>query len=148
MDSRSDGCFFSSIQTEAVPFTCVFDLVRKVDQCCSQMDTPQANMELRYFGNKNPMHRRRRRGKKKPEVVHNPAILSVRGRAATFVVTVLFRQNTSLQGIVQWCDGKAVLPFRSALELLHLMDSAIEMKGKNIRKRPAKSAAVFQGVGL
>ncbi|MEL7609933.1 MAG: hypothetical protein AAGU74_10540 [Bacillota bacterium] len=44
---------------------------------------------------------------------------------ATFVVNVLFQQNASWQGTVSWLNQGKTLPFRSLLELLKLMDSAI-----------------------
>ena len=50
------------------------------------------------------------------------------GKMATFVVKVHFQQHTSWQGTVLWCDKKKEERFRSAIELLMLMDSAMEKK--------------------
>ena len=47
------------------------------------------------------------------------------GRKATFAVRILFRQNASWQGSVTWLEGGAEQSFRSALELILLMDSAL-----------------------
>ena len=44
----------------------------------------------------------------------------------TFVVQVLNAQNATWQGTVTWTDGKKSQSFRSALELLKLIDSALE----------------------
>ena len=52
--------------------------------------------------------------------------LEKRGKRANFVVKILFRQHTSWQGTVLWCEKKKENNFRSALELLQLIDSAIE----------------------
>ena len=41
-----------------------------------------------------------------------------------FVVQILSRENATWQGTVTWLDGKKTQPFRSALELLRLIDSA------------------------
>ena len=49
-----------------------------------------------------------------------------RGARATFELKVLFRQNTSWQGTVSCLEKKTEAPFRSALELLWLMDSVLE----------------------
>ena len=43
---------------------------------------------------------------------------------ATFVVKVLYRQNATWQGTVQWVEKNLERPFRSELELLQLMNSA------------------------
>lgn len=47
------------------------------------------------------------------------------GKAATFSVRILFRQNASWQGSVTWLEGGAEESFRSVLELLFLMNSAL-----------------------
>jgi hypothetical protein len=47
------------------------------------------------------------------------------GKIATFAVRILFRQNASWQGSVFWYEGKQEESFRSLLELLVLMDSAL-----------------------
>ena len=44
---------------------------------------------------------------------------------ATFKVSVLFRQNASWQGRVVWTEQNAESPFRSALELVRLIDSVL-----------------------
>lgn len=43
----------------------------------------------------------------------------------TFVIHILNRQNATWQGTVTWLDGKRTRPFRSALELIRLMDGVI-----------------------
>ena len=44
----------------------------------------------------------------------------------TFYIHVRFRQHSSWQGEVAWKQGKQKIPFRSVLELLHLLQSALE----------------------
>lgn len=50
------------------------------------------------------------------------------GCAATFEVRVMFRQNASWQGSVTWLEGKREQSFRSVLELIFLMDSALHQQ--------------------
>ena len=47
------------------------------------------------------------------------------GRLGTFFVRVLFRQNASWQGSVLWLEGRREQSFRSALELIMLLDNAL-----------------------
>jgi len=47
------------------------------------------------------------------------------GKLATFAVRILFRQNASWQGSVTWLEGDRSQSFRSALELILLMDNAL-----------------------
>lgn len=47
----------------------------------------------------------------------------------TFVVHVQHYENATWQGEVVWADQNRAQKFRSALELLKLMDSALEQNG-------------------
>ena len=47
------------------------------------------------------------------------------GARRTFVIHILNQQNATWQGTVTWLDGKQTRPFRSALELIRLMDGVI-----------------------
>ena len=46
-----------------------------------------------------------------------------RGEQDTFIVRIQYRQNATWQGHVTWVDENKTVPFRSALELIKLMDS-------------------------
>ncbi len=48
-----------------------------------------------------------------------------KGALATFELKILFRQNTSWQGLLTWREGGKEQSFRSVLELILLMDSAL-----------------------
>lgn len=50
------------------------------------------------------------------------------GDEATFIVRILFRQNASWQGSLTWLEGKQEQCFRSVLELILLLDSALSYK--------------------
>lgn len=55
-----------------------------------------------------------------------------KGQRATFEVQVIFRQHTSWQGVITWLDRHLEQSFRSVLELVLLMDSALrETKGSD-----------------
>ena len=47
------------------------------------------------------------------------------GELGTFIIRLLFRQHTSWQGTVTWIEGGGEQTFRSVLELVFLMDSAL-----------------------
>ena len=48
-----------------------------------------------------------------------------RGKKATFELKVIFRQNTSWQGVIVWLERQWEQSFRSVLEMILLMDSAL-----------------------
>lgn len=49
------------------------------------------------------------------------------GQRATFVIQILFKQNATWQGSITWSEKKKVQHFRSTLEMIKLMDDAIEL---------------------
>jgi len=49
-----------------------------------------------------------------------------RGRLATFVIRILFRENATWQGVIYWREARSRLSFRSFLELACLMDAAVQ----------------------
>ena len=56
------------------------------------------------------------------------------GRMATFIIRVRFRQNTSWQGEAVWLEQDRKAYFRSALELLRMIDDAL-LAGEEERER-------------
>ena len=56
----------------------------------------------------------------------------VPGRKGTFIVQVMDSQNATWQGTVTWANGNRTRAFRSALELIKLIDSTLE-------ERPAET---------
>ena len=52
----------------------------------------------------------------------------MRGQKGTFLLNVKYRQNSSWQGSVTWVDEQREQYFRSALELLKLIDGALVTK--------------------
>lgn len=48
----------------------------------------------------------------------------------TFVVQIVDSQNATWQGTVTWTEGKQTKPFRSALELLKLIDSSLDERAR------------------
>lgn len=59
-----------------------------------------------------------------------------RGKTGTFDIRILFRQHTSWQGSVVWVEENREETFRSVLELILLLDSALggcrERAGSNL----------------
>lgn len=59
-------------------------------------------------------------------------------RGETFIVNVKCRQNHTWQGTVKWVEGQKEIPFRSALELIKLMDSAMELSEEELATEEQK----------
>lgn len=56
-----------------------------------------------------------------------------KGERATFELQILFRQHSSWQGMILWQEQRMEQRFRSVLELVLLMDSALRgMDGRDV----------------
>ena len=53
-----------------------------------------------------------------------------------FVVQILNTQHATWQGVVTWMNGEKSQPFRSALELIRLMDSALLKEPDDMEEKP------------
>lgn len=53
----------------------------------------------------------------------------------TFLVEVIDQQNASWQGTVKWINTGKKENFRSALELIRLLDSALESEKKERKEK-------------
>lgn len=113
-DSVPEGRFYNQLCPEGVQFHGVIDLVKKIEAMLDKICFPQAFSKLRSFAAK-PLF----------DLNEPTGDLPQTGDLATFALRILFRQNTSWQGSVTWCEGQQEETFRSALELLFLIDSAI-----------------------
>ena len=95
-------------------FRSLMDLLLRMEQLLDLMLFPQPYTARRSFGRPPPL----------PNGAP-PGGEEHRGACATFGVRVLFRQNASWQGSVRWLEGDREESFRSVLELLQLMNSAL-----------------------
>ncbi|WP_252198287.1 hypothetical protein [Clostridium sp. MCC353] len=61
-------------------------------------------------------------------VINNQALSVYRekGKKATFVIRILFQQNGTWQGRICWKDTSQIMNFRSFLELIKLIDTALQ----------------------
>ena len=91
-------------------------LLAEMEEMLNQMKLPQSFTTARRFCDVEPL----------PTQILEEVPQS--GTAATFAVRVLFRRNASWQGTVKWLEGGKEEQFRSVLELVLLMDSALRAK--------------------
>lgn len=98
----------------SVEFKGTIELLKIIDNMLDEAKYPQSFSVTRSFA-----------PSKAPEGKSSPDEAVADGKLATFALKVLFRQNASWQGSVTWVEGKTEETFRSVLELLWLMDSAL-----------------------
>jgi hypothetical protein len=96
-----------------VPFHSQLELFALMDNMFDDIKFPQKTMNRRSFTDT-------RHGTEEGITMDEPE-----GAVATFKLSVLFRQNASWQGTLAWVDEGSEANFRSVLELMSLMDSAL-----------------------
>ncbi len=50
----------------------------------------------------------------------------ISNQPATFVVKIIYSKNNSIQGYLHWLESEKSVPFRSYMELTHLINEALE----------------------
>ena len=109
------GRLYNSSHKGEICFFSLMEFLRKMESMLDKMQYPQSYVAMRAFGEEGaPLECVAAQGEKRE------------GVCATFAVRVLFRQNASWQGRVAWLEGGKEENFRSALELIFLMDSALK----------------------
>lgn len=100
----------------------IYQLLIILDEYFDYHNIPQATHHRRRFSNtkkRSPLPERSNNVKEE----YNP---DKNGNMATFVVHVMYRQNSSWQGKIEWIETNKKVNFRSSLELIMLMNEALE----------------------
>ncbi len=117
VDSYDDGVLkgrFYCADQEPRSFESLTQMLVKMDAILEENQIPQSYTTARTFSSV-----------LMPE--ESPAVASAtrKGALATFEIQILFRQNSSWQGMVVWKEKKMEQSFRSVLEMILLLDSAL-----------------------
>lgn len=133
---RQSGRLYHQYTPGAVSFTSLFQALDRMERLYDELQHPQAALRIRSFQIE---RRKKRRTEEKEEALALPEhmgkemkvmeefekVTEQRGRDSTFIIHVKYRQNASWQGEVTWVDKQKKEHFRSALELVRLIDSAV-----------------------
>ena len=117
VDSYENGVmkgYILNAYQEMEAFESLVQFLLGVETILEEQQIPQSYTSLRKFADLMPM----------PEEMA-AACYTGKGTKATFELQVLFRQHSSWQGVVIWRERNMEQTFRSVLELVMLMDSAL-----------------------
>ena len=106
------GRYYNPGRGESGSFRSMTQLLLKLEQSMDEEGMPQSFQKVRTFL---PLS----------GYTEDSGVGSQMGRKATFAVHILFRRNASWQGSVVWLDEKKTMTFRSVLELISLIHSAL-----------------------
>ena len=98
-------------------FKSAMELLRIVDELQDEMNFPQKSMSTRKFSDDSTT------------IISRPSEgleqFADMTPAASFKLSVLFRQNASWQGSISWIEKNLSTEFRSALEMMFLIDNVL-----------------------
>ena len=108
------GRFYNPYMEAEQTFQSLTQFLQGMERTLEMMDFPKAYTTTRTFA---PL----------PDCATGPPLSQSKpGTQATFAIKILFRQNASWQGSITWLEGKREQSFRSVLELILLMSTALE----------------------
>ena len=120
-----EGRTYNMALRQGVQFSDVNQLCSSLENVFEKIKYPAASTQFRVFGKKSWGNA----AKKETEQTMNQDKITdtnPTGKKATFIVQVMYRQNATWQGQVIWSEKNETRQFRSALELIKLIDSAAE----------------------
>lgn len=115
------GSLYNAFLNRTVHFSNTCDMIAAMEHILDSLAFPQLSMQYRSFQKK--ASRKKVIEETGDNTMDNMEIPT--SGKAKFVVHVQFRQNATWQGTIQWVEKKKVQKFRSALEMLKLMDEAL-----------------------
>jgi hypothetical protein len=100
----------------------IWDLLKSIENDLSANRFPQSAIQYRTWGSgASPAHKETLSTFTSARVDGGPQESQA---GPTFIVRVLYRQNATWQGTIQWMEGRQTRQYRSVNELLNLMDDA------------------------
>ena len=99
-----------------------YQLIKIIERLLDRIDYPQSSVKIRSFQEKEE-----KRLLKPEKVLEGREVANHSGKLDTFLVHIKYRQNATWQGEIRWVEKGKNVSFCSELELLKLMDNALEM---------------------
>lgn len=123
-----EGEVWHPYQAKPIYFRSLMQAIGAMARLMDELDFPQRATLPRSFFVKENTEENRKRVIRKKQIMTNSEDKS--GKKGTFIVQVMYRQGTTWQGQVTWAEQDKKVYFRSALELVRLIDDAMNGQEK------------------
>lgn len=90
-----------------------------------KINYPQSSVNAREYGTDGKRNFMKREIPLK--LMEKENVLQEKGALATFLIHVMYRQHATWQGVILWKEKNVVWSFKSALELMKIMEHAINI---------------------
>lgn len=136
------GWFYHAYSRERVPFENADQMMFRMEEFFDSIQYPHPSTNIRTFAETNRKSDKSRYDwaknqshtgqwlNKRERVMDDQELLSKHGDLGSFIIRVQHRQNSSMQGRLTWVDQNKTVFFRSAWEMIRLIDSALEETGQ------------------
>ena len=118
------GAVWDLYHEEPRTFERAAELLLYLDDFYDEINFPQRGSQYRTFDKAKTLPRERSAAVRKDKIRTMDNLEEKKGNLGTFIVQVKYRQNSTWQGQVIWAEENKKVYFRSALELLRLIDDA------------------------
>ena len=122
------GELYHSYSREPCKYDDIVGMMQTMEELYDTLQFPMSSTESRSFFNS----RKKITRKGMAKVMKDEILLDKRGEKGTFIIQVQYRQNSTWQGKVVWVEENKTQHFRSALELIKLVDGALS-EGATLR---------------
>ena len=117
------GRVYHAYSEEAIPIACFEEVIRIAENLFNDLGYPQMTTNDREFGGSSYSYRKK---EEMVRVMDDKTLFEQRGDLGTFTIRVQHRQHSSWQGKVTWMEKNETVCFRSALELMKMIDNVLE----------------------
>lgn len=123
-ERKTIGKFYHAYSREGVVINSMENLLFSMEHFFDELGFPFPSTNQRTFLKGHENNEKRGRMVK---VMRDEELLKKHGDIGTFIIRVQHRQNSSWQGLVTWMEENKTVSFRSALELIKIIDEVVSI---------------------
>jgi len=117
------GELYHSYSQEPSSFESLHQMLRLMEDLYDSLQFPFPGTNERSFSKEKKTQGRKQ---ERIRIMSDEQLLSKHGDIGTFIVRVQHRQNSSWQGRLTWMEEDKTINFRSAWEMIKLIESAVD----------------------
>lgn len=142
-EGEMQGRLYHAYREEPLMFHNVIALLKLLGNLFDSYDFPQVSMKPRSFKAQQVPEKNYVTEDVVNAKPNQYSMNMIRGKLSTYWVKVIFRQNATWQGSIKWVEEGNEINFRSALELIMLLDSCFcDVKALDTMKDSKKEKAI------
>jgi hypothetical protein len=123
-----EGCLFHGYSKEGIPFHNYEEIIKAAENLFNALGFPHMGTGDRDICGRTHTYQKK---EGMTRVMKDEDLLQQHGDMGTFVIRVQHRQHSSWQGRVTYLEKDQTVYFRSALELVKIIDGVLDQAGQS-----------------